>query len=215
MHGFRQVTRSNRRSGHLDPMRFMSIGLLAFTLFGCSVNEPQPPTEPTTVPPAVIVEATGTEGGAWSRFEDEDLGVAFDYPTGYIEAECAPERFASAQGGGDLRVGHRIVLHVEHSRTEDPRQASAAFQAHRNSVNSDGTFELVQETSSLLGGQSAVRLEYRFGGTGRFGESTFAVYNQRLYRLDFTAGDFCDLPEAGVSEGQVFERVVASLQFLN
>jgi hypothetical protein len=196
-------------------MRFMSIGLLAFALFGCSVNETQRPTDPPTVPAADIVEATETEVGAWSRFEDEDLGVAFDYPTGYIEVGCAPERSASALGGSDLRVGHRIVLHVEDSPTEDPQQASAAFLDHRNSVNTDATFVLVQETPSILGGQPAVRLEYRFGGTGRFGESTFAVYNQRLYRLDFTAGDFCDLPETGMFEGQVFERVVASLQFLD
>jgi hypothetical protein len=160
------------------------------------------------------VEPTVTEDSAWIRFEDADLGVAFEYPAGYINVGCAPRTSSSPQGGTELRLGHRINLHVEHTFIEDPRQASEAFLADQNSGPAEGTFELVQESATILGGQPAVRLAYRSGGTARFGEATFVVHNQRLYRLDFSAGDFCDLPDMGISEGQALERMLTSLQFL-
>lgn len=59
-----------------------------------------------------------------------------------------------------------------------------------------------------MGGEPAVQVEYRFGGTNRYGTAMLTQRNDRLYIWGLTAGAFtCD-------EQQVFGTIISTFQFL-
>jgi hypothetical protein len=63
-----------------------------------------------------------------------------------------------------------------------------------------------------INGLEAVTVEYRFGGTNRFGAFTLIKHNTRIFALNFSAGSFCDIPEAQVSEPEVYSHMLETFQ---
>jgi hypothetical protein len=65
-----------------------------------------------------------------------------------------------------------------------------------------------------INGLEAVTAEYRFGGTNRFGAFTLLEHNTRIFALNFSAGSFCDIPEAQVSEPEVYSHMLETFQLI-
>ncbi len=69
----------------------LGLSTTACTLFPSATSRP-PTAEPTAAPTAAAVEDTpeespDTSGRAYSRYEDADLGIAFDYPADWVLRE--------------------------------------------------------------------------------------------------------------------------------
>jgi hypothetical protein len=179
------------------------------TACGSAVRVPTPSRSAETSTPAYT--ATPTREPAWIVYEQPALGVRFEYPSGYDAIGCGPNLSSSPEQGVDLRLGYRITLHRDESDPNGAEEAANEFiDAH-----SPQDLQETNRSTIDISSQSALRIQYRFGGTGRYGESIFLVREGKLLRLDFSAGQFCDLPDEGITEGQVFERIISTLQFLD
>lgn len=212
MAGLTPATRlNNRRNGLHGRKLFFGISFI-IVLSACSptilVTEGQPTTQ-KLFPTEVFSSPTL---GAWARYFDPELGVPFEYPALYEHAGCGPNLVSNSGGGLDLHLGHRIILHVEQTDLIDLEALNKEFiQTHIPNAS----VQVISTTKTKLGGQAAIRVEYRFGGTGRYAESTFATYKGHLYQLDFSAGDFCDFPDQGIIEGEASEHMRATISFPN
>jgi hypothetical protein len=212
MAGLIPATRLNNRRNRLHVRElFFSISLI-IVISACNstvlVTEGQPTTQKLS-PTEVFSSPTL---GAWGRFFDPELGLSFEYPAIYEHFGCGPNLVSNPGGGLDLHLGHRIILHIEQTDLIDPEALNEEFI--RTHIP-DASAQVISTTKTKLGGQAAVRVEYRFGGPVRYAESTFAIYKGYLYQLDFSAGDFCDLPEQGITEGEAFEHMQATISFPN
>src|SRR5262249_8179158 len=68
-------------------------------------------------------------------------------------------------------------------------------------------WELEARQAETVGGRPAISIDYRFGGTRRFGSALFLERAGKVYIWNFTAGGFsCDEPD-------VYREVFASFQF--
>lgn len=68
--------------------------------------------------------------------------------------------------------------------------------------------------TATAGGQPALTVEYRFGGTNRYGTFTLVSHGGKTLAFNFSAGAFCDFPEANVTELDAYHHLIESFQFL-
>ena len=67
--------------------------------------------------------------------------------------------------------------------------------------------------AKMGGGNGAIEINYRFGGTNRFGTATFLNHKGLLLSFNLSAGVFRDVPEINLTEGQVYAQWIENLQF--
>jgi hypothetical protein len=60
-----------------------------------------------------------------------------------------------------------------------------------------------------------MNIQYRFGGTNRFGTISFVEHDGRIFGFNFSAGSFCDIPQdqVQVSENTVYAHLLESFLF--
>lgn len=211
MGGCRLVIQSNNvREKIRGPSLVIGVTLILL-LSSCRTADLQAPpntSRPTPIPNTAVATQTSA---VWTWHEVTELGVGFEYPAAYDPIDCGPRLIQAPAGTYDLQLGHRIHLYIEPTQASDAQSLGEQFI---HNLGTDSSARVTARTSSELGGQPASRVEYRSGGTGRFAESTFVLYKGYSYRLDFSAGEFCDLPMQGISEGQVFGHMQDTLSFI-
>lgn len=107
-----------------------------------------------------------------------------------------------------IQVGQRIELQLL-----DPGGLGLVDFASNLLLSKD--WRVDSQTNQLIGGLEGINIEYRFGGTNRFGTISLVEFNNRIFGFNFSAGDFCDIQEnqVQVSEGAVYVHLLQSFLF--
>lgn len=109
--------------------------------------------------------------------------------------------------GSSLTLGARIEVVIYPVGT-----ISLEDFAHQFLTTKDWTLE--NQDNGLLGGLSAININYRFGGTNRFGTVTLVKHEQVVVTLGFTSGSFCaDLPPED-DEASTYQHILDTFQFV-
>lgn len=122
-------------------------------------------------------------------------------------------RASKAEAETTITVGHRIIIAVSPA---DGRSLDALVDAFLEARD----LTVTDRTSREVAGTQAVRLEYRFGGTNRFGLVTFFTHAEWFYGVSITAGAFCEMlvPEGAsdlvYTEFQAYDLVLDSFKFI-
>lgn len=152
-----------------------------------SPTSPAKQASPTAIP-------TAQQGSDWKLYRDESLGIEFSYP-----GACSV-----SQSNGFFQIGGRIELVIAEARGLSLADYVTQFVDERTRTNG---WKVDSQQTATVGSNSAVRIDYRFGGTSRFGTAIFLEGQGRVYAWGLTAGGFtCDEPAA-------FDGIVSSFRF--
>ena len=76
-------------------------------------------------------------------------------------------------------------------------------------------FEIERKEKILIGGKEGIKVDYRFGGMGRFGSAAFVEKNKKVIIFEFTAGGFCCGPGVDrIYEYDVYDAMLSTFRFL-
>jgi len=156
---------------------------------------------------ASITPASALPDIAWSTYSNDQFGISFEYPAVYdlpSNQDCGV-KVSSLPDGTEISIGYRSFLLIQSS-------SGVGLQEYVDTLIAQKQWRLDSQENVLLGGENAIRFDYRFGGS-RFGTATVAIYNNKFYVFNFTAGIFCDIPEANLNEGYAYEHWLESLKF--
>jgi hypothetical protein len=181
-------------------------------LSACAVA-PQPaltmlPKDQVSLPPEPdisLAPPTSVATAAWSIYHKNPYGFSFEYPSVYDEP-CYNDSCGLKENLDGIHLGHQIDISILESN--DLNLAEYAS----NLLQSKGwTSESLKKV--IINGSAAVTVEYRFGGTNRFGTFTLIGQNSHVFALTFSAGSFCDILEANITEPEVYSHILETLQF--
>jgi hypothetical protein len=191
--------------------------LTAVTLLAtaCSGIPSQPAASvtpsPTQAAPTATASAessfTPSPGNAlWATYQSKTYRFSFEYPAIY---EMAP--FKTTCGlrdlGSSLTLGARIEIVMY-------PVGSISLEDFTRQLLSTKDWMLENQDNGLLGGLSAININYRFGGTSRFGTITLVKHDQVVVALGFTSGSFCaDLPPED-DEASTYQHILDTFQFV-
>ena len=131
---------------------------------------------------------------SWKTYRDEAQGFEFQYP----------ETCQVVTRPGLVTVGNRIELVIV--IVEGLELAEYVEQQLERQTKING-WEVELRHAEGIEGHEAVRVDYRFGGTRRFGSALFLQRAGNIYIWQFTAGGF------GCDEATIFGKVFASFRF--
>ena len=170
-----------------------------------------------------MVVSTPTEGpfdfstiaDQWRTYQNNIYGFAFEYPAVYAEGPysfCAPREFPS-QDGVTVTVGMRSDLSIFDAQGQTLQEYVDGRIADLQS--GDPYWELASRKETTHAGVDAISIDYRFGGLSRIGSALVLKRGSDLYLFSFTFGAFCDVPETGLYEWDVYPRMVNSFKWLD
>jgi hypothetical protein len=167
----------------------------------------EPETNPTELstsrtPSLSTTQITGSPD-EWSRYSsDIQPRFSFEYPSLYDSeaySACKITQESSANYLLYLRFGYRSELAVAKN---DLQSLDSYVERWRQGMNVES------EVSQTINGLKGISFDYRFGGTNRFGSSTFIGQDDLIYIFNFTAGGTCDLAEIDLNEITIFKHAI-------
>jgi hypothetical protein len=153
-----------------------------------------------------VTDATATAPATdWLTYHNAVYGFSFEYPAIYestaFQASCGLKENADS-----LQIGHQIML-----QTLDSGGLSLADFA--NQFLAAKGWSMDTQANTTVNGAEAIAFQYRFGGTNRFGSLTFISHAGKIVVLNFTAGGFCEVPQAEFSEPSAYTHLVQTFRF--
>lgn len=153
------------------------------------------PTPVTTLPDVLPLDVAPSDVQAstdsfpvWKTYQNELYGFSFEYPAIYEEMpykdSCGLEENSDA-----IRVGQRSELLFLNSGGLD-------LAEYTNNLLEGKDWNVDSRENELINGLEAITVQYRFGGTNRFGSLTLVKDEQRIFAFSFSAGGFCEIPES-------------------
>jgi len=145
-------------------------------------------------------------------YHSDTYGFSFAYPSAYDEPQyqtCSP-RVIEKPDGAEFYIGHQSFLNVQRMGNLDIQSYVDNLVAQKQA---EVAWALESQNIRMAGGEEAVEVNYRFGGTNRFGTATFLNHKGLLLTFNFYAGAFCDVPELNLTERQAYAQWIDSLQF--
>ena len=206
------------------PLLAVALLLPACGTFNVSVEQNLPPAGSTPTRDTLEIEATSmsafiTQQAAtlialtptitpnppydpsrpWKTYQDDTFGFVMEYPAIYDEPP-----YAESCG---LKLSNQVV--------RVGRQTEVLFLVSNNLTLDEYAAKLVQDKgwvpesqrSETVSGLPALTVDYRFGGTSRFGTFTLVDFQGLIFAFGFTAGDFCDIPGT-VTEAEAYSHLV-------
>ena len=136
-----------------------------------------PVSTSAAVPPMPDGQSTANNAAAWVAYRDPGATFEFRYPLacGVIQ-----------QDQGSLWVG-RIELATLKAAGRSLTLNVSALVDTKVRVNG---WAIESQQPERLGGEPAVQVEYRFGGTSRYGTAVLTQRNDKLYVWGLPAGAF-------------------------
>lgn len=143
----------------------------------------------------------------WNTYQNDLYGFTFEYPAVYEEP--AYQDLCGLKFNGDgIHLGQRIDL-----QSLDPGGLGLEDFASNLLLGKDWRVDV--QTSQLISGLEGINIQYRFGGTNRFGTISLVEHNGRIFVFNYSAGSFCDITENQVQvlESAVYAHVIESFLF--
>lgn len=178
-------------------LRLTLLVVLAALGLACA-STASPAEAPSATPGAAATPQpapAASQVGAWKTFRSERYRFEFRYPDscGVIERD------------GSFHIGGRIELAVIDSNESNLSEYVTSFINDKVSTNG---WTVESRSSRLVAGKEAITVEYRFGGSNRYGTATFIRGNGRVHVWGLTAGGFsCD-------EQLVYNPILSSFRFI-
>jgi len=162
------------------------------------------------------------ETADWQNYRNNWYGFEFKYPP--IPAGCENCIINFDDFNDEIFSVGRLSLRVEDLEASNLSEyVYNIFPRERGEVKveeADGS-QYLKETfvesrkNITVGGQEAIKVDYRFGGTGRFGTTTFVKRDDWVITFEFTTGGFCcDSSIDTIYEEEVYEAMLSTFSFL-
>ena len=169
---------------------------------------PTPPVLCQSTPPVQTPQpGSPTMSIQWNTYQDDLYGFSFEYPLVYEEPAYINRCGLKINEGG-VHLGQRIDLQVF-----DP--GDLGLEDFANNLLQDKGWNVDLYTRQLISGLEGINIQYRFGGTNRFGTISLVEHNDQIFAFNFSAGSFCDISknQTQISEGAVYEHLLESFLF--
>jgi len=141
------------------------------------------------------------ETANWKTYRNEKYGFEFKYPS--IPSGCENCKIQESEEGFTV---NRTDLSID-----DLGELNLSEFVDKKM----GEFEIERKEKILIGGKEGIKVDYRFGGMGRFGSVAFVEKNKKVIIFEFTAGGFCCSPETDrIYESDVYEAMLSTFRFL-
>ena len=154
--------------------------------------------------PTLPAIATPGPDMLWKTYRNDDRGFTFEYPAIYDEAPYS-ESCGLKESSDGVHLGHQIdLLFLNSGGVGLAEFTSDLLQSKGWSVDS--------QTTEPLNGLEAVAIQYRFGGTNRFGSATLVKDGDLIYAFNFSAGGFCEVPDPQASEPNAYSHMLETFR---
>lgn len=141
----------------------------------------------------------------WVVYQSTDYGITFEYPAAYDDP-AYKDSCGLKENNDGIQLGHQINLQVL-----EPDDLSLSEYAD-NLIKKKG-WTVESQNNGVIDGREAVTVNYRFGGTSRFGTFTLIEKTPQIFALNFSAGSFCDIPEKQIFEPAVYTHILETFHF--
>lgn len=143
---------------------------------------------------------------------DEAAGIDFEYPAVYEHPLYAWRGPFVSYGENEtiLEYTGKQTWIVQNLKSQTADGVLAELQ-ERAATDTDFTIQSIREDEMLS--YSGYYVEYRFGGTNRYGAASMAEIGNRLGLWDFNAGPWCDVAEIAFSEQEAMIRFGETFRF--
>jgi len=115
-------------------------------------------------------------------YTNKKFGFEFKYPKTYAENNWAQAR----EKENFVLVGARIEIGIFDNRGLTLTEYVDEY-VRREFLEEEG-FTVESKENMIVGGEEAIRVSFRFGGMGRYGERIFVLHDQKIYIFNMTAG---------------------------
>ena len=168
-----------------------------------------------------VIEKPADETVYWQTYKSEEYGFEFKYPS--VPSECQNciinDQLLSSRY---FSVG-RFLLKIE-----DLEELSLSAHVYKlfpkewesAQVEKTGDGQYLKETFVEsreiinLGNEEAIKIEYRSGGSGRFGTAVFVERDRKVFSFGFTAGGFCCVWQDKIYEEEIYHAMLSTFSFL-
>lgn len=194
----------------MKPLPLVQSALIGIALFAAACQPqtlPTPalsPSTPTVFGPGLGYEITlspanqpsatpgpQADNNGLVRYENAELGLQLVYPASYLQPEnasCAPQTRIDEDGGGLIQIGRRTTLSIQPA---EPELTLSEAEARLRKAFEIREFEITATSPVQKTGAQGLQIDYRFGGTNRFGRAILLLKNGREYIFTLTSGDQC------------------------
>ncbi len=167
------------------------------TLTAIAQNSPQAPFTQTLIP-------VDNSSALWKTYRNDVYGFTFEYPAIYDEAAYSDTCGIKPSDAG-IHLGHQIDLFFLNANGQDLTQfADNLIQTKGWSIDS--------QTHDPINGLEAAAIQYRFGGTNRFGTFTLVKQGEQIFAFNFSAGGFCEVPTDQPAESAAYSHMIETFQ---
>jgi len=157
--------------------------------------------------PSISTTQVAGSQDEWSTYSsDTQPPFSFEYPSLYDRAAysaCKITPESSANYLLYLRFGYRSELAVARN---DLHSLDSYVERWKQGMN------LESDNYQTVNGLQGVTIDYRFGGTNRFGSSTFISQDNLIFIFNFTAGGSCDLADINLNELTIFNHAIETFK---
>lgn len=151
----------------------------------------------------------------WTTYTNAKYGFSFEVPAAYNEGKyqfCAARAGQVPEGSTEkavINLGSRTVISLYPANGKSVQDLVDAFKA--DPANKDATFD--QPRGRTIAGSPALTLPYHSGGTNRYGESTFFIHGDTLYRVDAGSPSACDIDSLSLREIDAYAHLLQTFKF--
>ena len=186
-----------------------AICVIALVSLACGQSLPAtpPPSSPIVSAPEIASPTpatTVTSDIAWKTYQNGTYGFTFEYPAIYDEP-AYKDSCGLKESSDGVQLGHQIQIQFLDSGGLNLAEYTT------NLLQSKG-WSADSQQNEPVNGMEAVTVQYRFGGTNRFGTLTLVKPNDHIFAFNFTAGSFCDISESQTSEPNAYSHIIETFQ---
>jgi hypothetical protein len=155
----------------------------------------------------IQVNEPEAESPRYVPYSDPETGIAFEYPSLYDQQTYENCRINKQVLDGRIIYNFGSVSYLAVSPA-----AGRSIEDYVRELESSGQISQVTENVTTMADQPALKVDYRFGGTNRFGTVTIVKQGNQFYAFYAEAGGMaCNSPADDTFELEAYQHAIDSL----